>query len=109
LIDDATRQALQITEEDRNTYERDGVVCVRGAFPPSWLEFLSDAMEEAMASPGPHAEEFGTRGGSGRFFGDIELSLRLSKFRRFAFESPAGEIAGRIMGASRVREEEETR
>jgi len=93
---------MQITEEDRSTYERDGVVCVRGVFSPAWLAFLADAVEEAIASPGPHAEEYAARGGSGRFFGDIELSLRLSRFRRFALESPAGEIAGRIMGASRV-------
>src|SRR4030095_9275764 len=98
----ASRQPLQITEEDRNTYQHDGVVCLRGAFSATWLAFLSDAVEEAIASPGPHAEEFGKRAGSGRFFGDIEMSLRLSTFRRFALESPAGEIAGRIMGASRV-------
>ncbi len=92
---------MQITEAERSTYERDGVVCVRDAFSPSWLAFLADAVEEAIASPGPHVDDV-TRGGSGRFFGDIELSLRLSKFRRFALESPAGQIAGRIMGASRV-------
>ncbi len=97
-----SRLATQVTEEDRATYERDGVVCVRAAFSPAWLTFLTDAAEEAMASPGPQAEEYVTGGGSGRFFGDVELSLRLPKFRRFAVESPAGEIAGRIMGASRV-------
>lgn len=96
------RQPIRITNEVRNTYERDGVVCLKGAFSLAWLEFLADALEEALASPGPHAEEFGRSGGSGRFFGDIELSLRLPKFQRFALESPAGEIAGRIMGASRV-------
>ncbi|MCA1603686.1 MAG: phytanoyl-CoA dioxygenase family protein [Acidobacteria bacterium] len=93
---------MTITDEHRSTYEREGVVCVRGAFTPEWLAFLSNAVEEAIASPGPHAEEYVTRGDSGRFFGDIELSLRLSKFRRFMLESPAAEIAGRIMGASRV-------
>jgi len=98
----ASRQAMHITEEDRSTYERDGVVCIRGAFSSAWLSFVSDAVEEAIASPGPHAQEFGTSNGSGRFFGDIEVSLRLPRFRRFALESPAGEIAGRIMGASRV-------
>lgn len=99
---DSSQAAMQISEEHRSVYERDGFVCVRSAFSPAWLAFLSDAVEEAIASPGLNAQEFGTRGGSGRFFGDIELSLRLSKFRRFALESPAAEIAGRIMSASRV-------
>lgn len=93
---------MQITDEQRSTYEREGVVCVRSAFSPEWLAFLTDAVEEAMASPGPHAEDYVARGSSGRFFGDIELSLRLPKFLRFVRESPAAEIAGRMMGASRV-------
>ena len=99
---DAPRLATHINKEHRDQYERDGVVHVRSVFSPEWLAFLSDAVEEAIASPGPHAEDYVARGGSGRFFGDIELSLRLPKFMRFVLESPAAEIAGRIMGASRV-------
>jgi ectoine hydroxylase-related dioxygenase (phytanoyl-CoA dioxygenase family) len=94
--------AARITRADRDTYERDGVVCLRGLFKPEWLAFLAEAVEEAMAAPGPHGEEYVAPGGSGRFFGDLELALRLPKFRRFALESPAAEIAGRIMGATRV-------
>lgn len=89
-----------ITDTDRETYERDGVVCLRNAFDAYWLKFLEDAIEEAMQSPGPNAEELSK--GSGRFFGDLELALRLKSFHKFAMESPAAEIAGRIMGASKV-------
>jgi len=95
-------RAMLITEQHRGAYERDGVVCLRGAFSHDWLTFLADAVEEAMTSPGPQAEEYVASGGSGRFFGDVELALRLPRFRRFALESPAAEIAGRIMGASSV-------
>ena len=91
-----------ITEEERHTYERDGVVCLRKIFPLEWIDFLSEATEEALAHPSPHAEEYEGPGGSGRFFGDLEMALRLPSFRRFLFESPAAEIAGRLMGASRV-------
>jgi ectoine hydroxylase-related dioxygenase (phytanoyl-CoA dioxygenase family) len=91
-----------ITREERDAYERDGVCCVRGVFPGEWLSYLDQAIEEAMASPGPHAEEYTRAGGEGRFFGDLELAERLPAFRRFALESPAAEIAGTIMSASRV-------
>jgi ectoine hydroxylase-related dioxygenase (phytanoyl-CoA dioxygenase family) len=91
---------ITVTENERRAYERDGVICVREAFSSDWLLFLADAIEEAMASPGPNAEEFAK--GSGRFFGDLEMALRLPKFRSFALESPAAEIAGRVMGATRV-------
>ena len=91
-----------MTNEEREAYERDGVVCLRGIFPQEWLDFLAGAIEEAMANPGPHAEEYAGKDGSGRFFGDLELAERLPSFRKFAAESPAAEIAGRLMGASRI-------
>ena len=93
----------QITQEICDVYERDGVVCLRGIFAESWLTLLAGAVQGAMTTPGPHAEEFAAKGSSGRFFGDLELAHRLPDFRRFAFESPAAEIAGRIMDASQIR------
>ena len=91
-----------VTAEERENYERDGVVCLRNLFPAGWLAFLADAIDEAMASPGPHAEEYEGAGGAGRFFGDLELAERLPAFRRFVLESPAAEIAGRLMGSTRI-------
>jgi len=92
-----------VDPDDRLRYERDGVVCLRGVFPTTWRDFLADAIEAAMRSPGPHAEEYEPPGGTGRFFGDLELAERLPDFRRFALESPAAAIAGQVMGASAVR------
>lgn len=40
-----------ISAAEREAYERDGVVCLRGGFPRQWLDFLADAIEEAMAIP----------------------------------------------------------
>src|SRR5215467_2227092 len=91
---------ITITAADQAVYERDGVVRICGAFSDYWLNSLAEAIEEAMAQPGPHAEELG---GSGpRFFADLELAERLPKFRRFALESPAAEIAGRVMNANAI-------
>jgi len=94
--------AFGISAADRVAYERDGVVCLRGVIPREWLDFLADAVDDAMRSPGPHAEEYEGPGGSGRFYGEVEVAERHPAFRRFALESPAAEIAARIMGASRV-------
>ena len=94
------RPLREVTGAEREAYERDGVVCLRAIFPAAWLAFLADAIEEAMASPGPHAEEYESEAGSGRFFGDLELAERLPSFRRFVHESPGAEIAGRLMSSS---------
>src|SRR3989337_2988221 len=56
-----------------------------------------------MAPRGPQGDEYTKPGGAGRFFGDLELAERLASFRRFALESPAAELAGRVMGTTCVR------
>jgi ectoine hydroxylase-related dioxygenase (phytanoyl-CoA dioxygenase family) len=94
--------AAPVSAAAREAYERDGVVCLRGLFPQTWLAFLDEAIDEAMANPGPHAEEYTPKGGSGRFFGDLELFHRLPQFRRYALESPAARIAAQAMAATRV-------
>ncbi|MGH8689007.1 MAG: phytanoyl-CoA dioxygenase family protein [Burkholderiales bacterium] len=96
------RAARLVSPAERETYEHDGVVCLRGLFSDDWLAFLGQAIDEAMAHPGPHAEEYTPKGGSGRFFGDLELFHRVPAFRRFALESPAARIAGETMRATRV-------
>lgn len=85
---------------DTATYRADGIVCLRGVMPLDWIELLREAVEVALAEPGPHAEEYAK--GAGRFFGDLDLWHRHKTFRRFVLESPAAEIAGRVMGSSKV-------
>jgi ectoine hydroxylase-related dioxygenase (phytanoyl-CoA dioxygenase family) len=91
-----------VLDRERDIYERDGVVCLRQVFSEKWLTVLSDAVEKLMAAPDALAEEYTPRGKRGRFFGDIEMALRIEAFGRFVHDSPAAEIAGRIMGATRV-------
>jgi len=38
---------LRISEADRAAYERDGVVCIRGAFSADWLDFLAGRVMDA--------------------------------------------------------------
>jgi len=86
----------------RRSYEVDGVVCLRGLFDESWLELLRAGTEQALAAPGPHADDQIKPGQPGRNFGDLDLWQRLEPFRRFVFESPAARIAAELMGATRV-------
>ena len=99
---DADR-CMPVFDSARTTYERDGVVLLQGAFEENWVELLRDAFERALAEPGPHSEDYSANDGQGHFFADIEIALRLPEFDRFMRESPAAEIAARIMGSSTVR------
>ena len=79
-------------------YARDGVVVVRGAFR-DWVETLRSGFERNLAAPGPFAIENVGSGESGRFFEDYCNWPRIPEFKDFILNSPAAEIAGRIMGA----------
>eukprot|EP01045_Picozoa_sp_COSAG04_P044862 COSAG04_NODE_15435_length_532_cov_0.598152_1_plen_72_part_01 len=64
----------RVSEQEIREYDASGVVCLRGIFPPEWLELmrpglppppppraarpdpLPAAVDEAMADPGPFAE-----------------------------------------------------
>ena len=91
-----------VSISERNEYAVNGVVCLRGMFDKAWINWLSDAFELAIQSPGPHSEEYTPEGNSGRFFTDLEMWQRLDSFKVFVFDSPAAKIAKQTMGSNRV-------
>lgn len=91
-----------ITANEREQYDRAGAVCLRGLFAVEWIDLLRGAVDESLARPGPHAEVYTRDGGPGRFTGDLDMWQRIDGFRRFVLESPAAEIAGRVMQSRKV-------
>ncbi|RVU38512.1 hypothetical protein EOI86_04300 [Hwanghaeella grinnelliae] len=89
--------SVEITDAEFAAYERDGVVCLRDVFSSDWIDLMRGAVEDAMADPGPHAEEYANAATGGRFFGDLDVWQRQPAFRKFVMESPAAEVAGRVM------------
>ena len=91
-----------VTEREIEAFERDGAVCVRGAFSPQWIERLRAGVDEAMAHPGPMAKVNQAADEPGLFFSDFHMWRRLPAFRSYVFDSPAGEIAARLMRSSKA-------
>jgi hypothetical protein len=50
-------RACSVTDEQRAAYERDGAICVRGAFGADWVERLREAGERNLGAPGPLVDE----------------------------------------------------
>jgi hypothetical protein len=105
-LDQLQRQAYAaaklVTPEIRETYERDGVVLVRGVISDKWLELLREACIEAQDEAGPYAEYLEKPTDEGIFFTDLELARRLPSFSAFSKYSPASAVAGAVMGSSNV-------
>ena len=83
-----------VTEAHCEAYARDGVVCLRGMFDQAWIDLLRPEAEAVRKGTVPRL--------SGNF-GDMHLWHRSEVFRRYVFESPAGEIVGRTMRSKEVR------
>ena len=100
------KQMQEISKKEIETYERDGVVCVRGAFTQDWIERLRHATDTVIAAPGRFGANYGSaadqRKGGGAFFGDLYVWTFNETFADLALNSPAAGIAGALMGATKV-------
>jgi len=90
-----------ITDEQVDAFWRDGATCVRGLFGNEWIDHMREAVEDDLANPGPLAREYATKQGQ-RFLGDIGAWAVKPGLRRFVEESPAAEIAARLLKSRKV-------
>ena len=82
-------------------YERDGVVVVRGLVDADGVEALRREVAEAVAEPGPYAEDLAPGGNGTNYFTDLELSTRRPVLRDFAAEGSAACAAAVLMRSRR--------
>ncbi len=86
-------------EDAIEAYQRDGVVSLMRAFAPEWIALIAEGMETAINDAAERDTEFtiSEAGEEGVFYYDTFMWKRIDPFRRFAFDSPAADIARRIM------------
>ncbi|MEQ9643776.1 MAG: phytanoyl-CoA dioxygenase family protein [Alphaproteobacteria bacterium] len=91
-----------IEDDTVAAFRRDGAVCLRGVFGLDWIEALRQAVDANRAAPGPMARYNTPAGQPGEFFVDFQLWQRHDACRRFVTDSPAAEIAARMLGAKTI-------
>jgi ectoine hydroxylase-related dioxygenase (phytanoyl-CoA dioxygenase family) len=84
-------------------FQRDGAICVRGAFSPEDVALVEQGIERNLADPSDRALVASRPDDPGRFFEDFCNWQRIPEFEQFVRSSPAAEIAGELMGSERVR------
>lgn len=80
--------------------ERDGVVCLRRAFDSRWMALLDAAVEQSMREAGKDSYAVRAPGESALFFTDNFMWKRMPAFRQFVFESPAPDLAQKLLRSS---------
>lgn len=84
-----------ISDDDRATYARDGVVCLRQVLNREWIDLLLPAARRLVVDK----EDFGLLPTyPGRY-----MSRKISEFRKLVFESPMAEAFARTVGSKTAR------
>lgn len=91
-----------ITEDEIETFWRDGVVFLPGLFDPDWVARMSEGFETAIHDLGPLGRNYNPEGQPGAFYMDLGVWKRNPVFEDFATASPAPAVAARLMGAEKV-------
>lgn len=94
---------MLLSRADIEAFERDGAICLRGAFTQHWLDVIAEGIEREIAAPGTGFVEQQDRGLPGRFMTDYCPAQRIREFQDFITNSPAAEIAGRVTRSSTAR------
>lgn len=91
-----------LSQDHIDTYQRDGVVLVRGLFRDQ-LDLLRVGVQRNMADPGPYSAENLKEGEAGRFFDDYCNWTRIPEFEQAIIRSPAAAVAADLMGSKKVQ------
>lgn len=83
-------------------WQRDGAVCVRGAFTAEHIGWATMAIDANLADLSPLAKRASTAA-DGAFVEDFCNWSRIPAMERFIRESPAAAIAGALTGSQTIR------
>ena len=90
--------AEDLTPQQIEDFQRDGVICVRQLYSPKWVERIRDILDTIMASP---SAVLGPRGDSS-FRQDLYAWLTNDDLRDFALFAPSAHIVQQAFGSQRV-------
>lgn len=91
-----------LTVDEVETFRRDGVIMLPDMFSSDWIEVLRAGLDEHLDRPTERARIW-DRDDEGRtMLWDSMAWHGVEHYQRFVHESPAAELAGRLLGSSRV-------
>lgn len=91
-----------MNDTDIEKFQDDGAIVLRGVFK-DWIEPLRAGVEKNMASPSSFERTVKPADGSAWFFQDYCNWRRIPEFHAFVMQSPAAEIAARLMRSRTAR------
>lgn len=91
-----------VSRDQLRRYDDDGVVCLRRVFDRHWLDVVARAIDQGRANPGPMYVDYSSDTKPRSYETDFWIWRENRWMRDFIFDSPAAELAGRLMGSNLV-------
>ena len=85
-----------VTDEERETYERDGAAILKGIIPAEWVEYMRDAVDRLLARSDPSSQNYADEGDP-RFFAQAFPWLADEGFKAWAIYGPLKDLARQVM------------
>jgi ectoine hydroxylase-related dioxygenase (phytanoyl-CoA dioxygenase family) len=92
-----------IDDQSVAAFQRDGAVCIRQLFRPEEMQTLRRGIDANLAALSPRAKVASAADDPGYFVEDFCNWQDNEHYRRFIFDSPLAETAGRLMQSSTAR------
>lgn len=84
-------------EAEVQVYQKDGVVLLKNVFEKKWIETITIGIRKNMEEPSKYSDYLVGENGEGLFFNDYFNYMDFSEYHDYIVNSPAAEIAGRLM------------
>ena len=91
-----------ITEDEIQTFERDGVICVRGILDEEWIARMQHATDDILDNPTKFGQNLNDTNDTGRYAFDNNMWMFHDDFRAFVFNSPMAEAAANFLRSRAV-------
>jgi ectoine hydroxylase-related dioxygenase (phytanoyl-CoA dioxygenase family) len=92
-----------VTDSQIEDFKRDGALRLKAAFSVDWIERLRVGVDENFADPSEDACQYTPEGEPGGFYDDYCNWMRIRSYEDFIRNSPAAEIAGRLLECNEIR------
>ena len=93
---------FSITEEQKQRFSTDGVVCLRGLFDDDWIGVLTAGIEKNLSDPGQRSRIWDRTADNRTMFYDSDNWRRIPEYEQFVYHSPCVDIATALLTTDRV-------
>jgi ectoine hydroxylase-related dioxygenase (phytanoyl-CoA dioxygenase family) len=91
-----------VTYKEIETFHQNGVVLLKSIFDVDWIELLNQGLDQNYHNPTQRARTWDRDTDGRTMFWDSQAWQGIKEYQKFIFNSPAAELAGKLMRAKNI-------